>query len=341
MFLSVVIPTRNRAVLLRRTLEFVARVEYPPSQYEVIVTDTASTDNTGVICQEFGPKLFLNFRYERCDRPGLHIGRNRGLSIARGEIVILADDDIRPSATWLQGMAESFLIPNIGLVGGNDLPDFESDPPAWVEAMWAQHPQGRILGAFSLVDFGDQIKDIPPQYVFGCNLGIRKELWRKAGGFHPDGMPNELIRYRGDGETAIANSIISMGCRSLFHPAASVFHWVPKSRMNYNYFAYRGFLQGISDSYTVIRKAGKRPAERALDSLRRIKRCLLQIKRSARAILDHGANAAYARHVYNKGHARGYFYHQREVHKDPYLFEWVLQQDYFDENASPSATGLQ
>jgi len=49
MFLTVAIPTRNRAALLRRTLEHIARVTYPPDQFQVIAVDTASTDQTGAM----------------------------------------------------------------------------------------------------------------------------------------------------------------------------------------------------------------------------------------------------------------------------------------------------
>ncbi|MGA2863116.1 MAG: glycosyltransferase family 2 protein [Verrucomicrobiota bacterium] len=335
MLLSVVISTRNRVNLLRRTLEGVARVTCPSDRYEVIVVDTASTDDTGAMGRELGPRLFRHFRYEWCDRPGLHIGRNRGAAVARGEIVVLADDDIRPFPTWLSGMAKAFVAPEVGLAGGNDLPDFEATPPAGLEALWSQHPQGRVHGALSLVDFGDRVKEIPPQYVFGCNFGIRKQLWRKAGGFHPDGLPEELLRYRGDGETAIAKAVVGLGYRSLFHPEASVYHWVPRGRMSYGYLWRRGFMQGISDSYTAIREAAGLAAPKPLEWLRRIKRRAWRLGRWARETLAEEASAAYARHAYRQGHVKGYDYHQREVRNDASLLEWVLRPDYLDENATP------
>lgn len=339
MFLSIVISTWNRSVTLRRTLEHIARVDFPADQYEIIIADTASTDNTGTICREAGPKLFGNFRYETCDRPGLHIGRNRGAAVARGDILVLADDDIRPSPTWLRGMAQAFAAPDVGLAGGNNLPDFEVAPPAWVEALWSARSEGRVLGALSLIDFGAGVKEIPPQYVFGCNFGLRKELWRKTGGFHPDGWPTELIRYRGDGETAVAVAVAGLGYRSLFAPEASVYHWVSKGRMTYKYMAYRGFIQGISDSFAAIRQAAALPARRPGAWLRRSRRRAGELRAWARQTLTEGVSAAYAKHVYRRGGARGRDYHECEVRRDPALLAWVLRPDYLDEQASPRFPG--
>jgi hypothetical protein len=62
-----------------------------------------------------------------------------------------------------------------------------------------------------VVDFGNQKLFIPQGFVYGCNFCIRKDFLSQVGGFHPDGMPRELIRYRGDGETFVSKKAIEMG----------------------------------------------------------------------------------------------------------------------------------
>jgi hypothetical protein len=121
--------------------------------------------------------------------------------------------------------------------------------------MWMNLNQcGHALGYLSVLDFGDKIIEIDPGYVWGCNYSIRKNILLKAKGFHPDGFPQEMIKYRGDGETYVSDYIRQNNYKTIYNPKASVYHFVPKSRMTIDYFCKRAFNQGISDSYTEIRK---------------------------------------------------------------------------------------
>jgi len=94
----------------------------------------------------------------------------------------------------------------------------------------------RILIYLSILDLGDTIKTINPYHVFGCNFSIRKKILLEAGGFHPDAMPQELIRFRGDGESHVSRYILVHGYKTLYHPKASVYHLVTHNRMTEDYF---------------------------------------------------------------------------------------------------------
>jgi len=55
-------------------------------------------------------------------RRGVAYARNRGVEVARGEILAFTDDDCVPEPGWLRAMAERFASdPTIGLVGGKTL----------------------------------------------------------------------------------------------------------------------------------------------------------------------------------------------------------------------------
>ena len=92
------------------------------------------------------------------------------------------------------------------------------------------------------MDFGDKIKEINPSYVFGCNFSIRKNILLEAGGFHPDGMPQEIIKYRGDGESYVSKYIEKNGYKTIYNPKASVYHLASTDRMTKKYFAKRAFV---------------------------------------------------------------------------------------------------
>lgn len=180
----------------------------------------------------------------------MHVGRHLGLKMAESDILVYADDDIEAFPTWLEAIAESFQDSGVVLVGGKNLPKWESDPPDWILKMWEPDKNGnRILGYLSILDLGDEEKEISPFYVFGCNFSIRKRVLLEAGGFHPDGMPKELIIYRGDGETHVSRYIQAKGYKAFYNPKASIYHVIPRKRLTIEYLEYRAFIQGISDSF--------------------------------------------------------------------------------------------
>lgn len=92
--LSVIIPTYNRAVFLRKALESVAAQTF--SDYEIIVVDDGSTDRTEDVVARFlkdFPGLGERFRYFFQQNQGKPIAVNRGLSEARGEWIAFLDSD--------------------------------------------------------------------------------------------------------------------------------------------------------------------------------------------------------------------------------------------------------
>ena len=254
MKLSIIIPTRNRAHLLNVALKSLMIQTYPSSEFEIIIVDNGSKDNTQKIFEGYNKK-FKNMRYFYDETPGLHIGRHRGLKEAQTELLVYADDDIEAFPTWLEGIWESFQDKNVVLVGGKNLPKWENEPPYWIYEMWMNINQyGHSLGFLSILDFGNRIIEIDPRYVWGCNFSIRKNVLLEAKGFHPDGFPQEMIKYRGDGESSVSNHIRKQNYKTLYNPKASVYHFVPKDRMTLDYFCKRAFNQGISDSFANTRK---------------------------------------------------------------------------------------
>lgn len=253
MKLSVIIPTRNRSELLKKTLSSILSQTMSLDDFEVIVVDNGSTDNTRYIVESFNDQI-KNLRYCFDKTPGLHVGRHRGLKESKSDILVYADDDIEAFPEWLEGIWESFLDQSVALVGGKNLPQWEEEPPYWIYEMWMNvNEYGHALGHLSILDFGDKIIEIDPGYVWGCNFSIRKSVLLNAGGFHPDAFPQDMIMYRGDGETYISDYIRKSGLKALYNPKASVYHLVPRARMTIDYFCKRSFNQGISNSYSEIR----------------------------------------------------------------------------------------
>ncbi len=253
--ISVIIPTYNRAVQLNAALDSISKQLYSSDLFEVIVIDNGSTDNTKEICDSYGIK-FKNFQYFYESKPGLHVGRHTGLKNAKSDILVFADDDIEALPSWLDGILESFQrSQEVVLVGGKNIPKYEAIPPNWIMEKWNNKNGEKVIAYLSILDLGEVEKEIDPYLVFGCNFAIRKNILVEAGGFHPDGYPQKLIKFRGDGESYISQFIKERGLKTIYNPKASVYHLVPKKRATREYFDLRAFNQGISQSFAQIRRS--------------------------------------------------------------------------------------
>lgn len=91
---SVVIPTFNRPVELRRCLDGFARQTAPPEQFEVVVIDDGSAEDIEQVAAGFRDRVPLHF--EHCDHAGVSIARNLGIARSRAPLVVLYDDDLAP-----------------------------------------------------------------------------------------------------------------------------------------------------------------------------------------------------------------------------------------------------
>jgi glycosyltransferase involved in cell wall biosynthesis len=319
--ISVIIPTRNRAHVIVKTLDSLAGQVFPLENYEVIVIDNASTDETKKVVDDYMNKI-SNLKYFYEAKPGLHNGRHRGATEAFGDILAYLDDDVIVSGNWLEGVYEGFQDSSVGIVTGNILPHFEETSPKWLDLQWEECSYGRVLGWLSLMDFGDTMKYIRTDYVCGCNIAVRKDLLMKCNGFHPDSMPNELIRYRGDGETAVVGKIRNLNYKTLFNPKASVFHIIDKNRMTPKYFYRRAFAQGITYSYIQIR-AGKNRLLLLFSFCLRMVRIYLSLFLNFKKIHP-------IKIVLWLYYIAGFLYHQKKVFFDKNLLSWVLKDSYMD-----------
>jgi glycosyltransferase involved in cell wall biosynthesis len=98
---SVVMPTFDRASVIRRALQSVADQTYP--NIEIVVIDDGSTDHTDEVIARFVRENSTLMTYLRQENSGCASARNRGLRVAKGEFLTFLDSD----DAWLPTAAES------------------------------------------------------------------------------------------------------------------------------------------------------------------------------------------------------------------------------------------
>ncbi len=327
--ISVTIPTRNRAVLLNAALNSLTVQNLLSKQFEILVIDNGSTDHTAAVVKSHKGTL-ANLSYYHESEPGLHAGRHRGMLESQGDILVFADDDVEALPTWLVSIQEAFMDPRVAMVGGNNLPLFVKQPPLWLRHLWdlSRYGGGRCLAALSILELPEGVRRLSPYYVWGCNFAIRRETLLQAGGFHPDGMPVELLRFRGDGESHVSRHVHDSGLKCLFHSGASVYHKVTPERMTHMYFRQRGFSQGISDSYTQLRSQDNRPTGQRSLPYRAARWSWRKLKEvHARVRLE--PDSLRAINELRSGHVEGFAYHQNAYRTDPEVRDWVRRARYF------------
>ncbi|MEO8581510.1 MAG: glycosyltransferase family 2 protein [Patescibacteria group bacterium] len=99
---SIIVPTRNRYVLLKKHLDRLLFLDYPKDKYEVIVVNnSAEDDQTQIYLRELSKK-HKNFRFHQEMRLGPSFARNAGIKMAKYPFHILIDDDIEVKKTLLK-----------------------------------------------------------------------------------------------------------------------------------------------------------------------------------------------------------------------------------------------
>ena len=213
MTFSVIIPTLNRCDMLADALASVCAQSFPADEYEIIVVDNGSLDETKNLVEQLNCDASKPIRYVWEERPGSHWARNAGAKAACGDILAYIDDDCVVDRDWLANLYGAYRELNADGAGGKILIRWDRDPGSWVLSYEA------FLG---MIDHGPEVRLLKPgQSINFGNFSIRRSRLFKIGGFNPDQIGDYLI---GDGETGLCDKIHRAGWKIVWVPDALVWH---------------------------------------------------------------------------------------------------------------------
>jgi glucosyl-dolichyl phosphate glucuronosyltransferase len=239
--ISCVICTHNRASRLTATVKSLAAQNLPASDFEVLIVDNGSADETRAVSTRLAEGL-PNVRYIFEPRLGVNHARNRGTREAASDVVAFIDDDARADPGWLAALAEAFdgLTSTESCVGGKVLPDWERPRPRWLGE--------ELLSLLSVVDYGDSPREchFPDEFLVGCNFAFPKSLLIETGGFHSR-LGRRGTNLMSNDDIEMMARVTSRGGVIFYEPRAVVHHSIPAERLTWRWFIRRMFAQGASD----------------------------------------------------------------------------------------------
>lgn len=225
---TVIVPAYNRAEEISELLLSLALQTIPRSDFEIIIVDDGSTDNTESIVSKFVSETKLNLRFLKQDHKGPGEARNLGMDHAFGNYLIFIDSDCIADKDWLT--AYKNVIGNISPAGfgGPDkvLPNFSPIQKAIDYSMTSFITTGGIRGHSK--------KKISKYYPRSFNMGVRSDVVKKIGG---------MGKLRHGQDIEFSHRIISTGEPVIKVQDAVVYH---KRRVSIKKFFKQVFNWGVA-----------------------------------------------------------------------------------------------
>lgn len=240
---SIIIPTYNRSDVILRSLETWAAQTLNTSEFEVIVVDNNSSDNSAELIQHFIADK-PNFHYLHETHKGSTNARHAGAKISKSDILIFCDDDGLFNPECVQEVLNVYAAnEEVAAVAGKIEIRWDAQPPDWIE------PYLFMLGR---LNYGNEVIYRNDIYLNGGIFSIRKSVFDELGGFNPDLVGDYLV---GDGDTGLVIKL---------HEAGKLIGWTPFATMQHLQFVAkqgtekdmgRRFLNtGISNAYGIFRE---------------------------------------------------------------------------------------
>ena len=225
---SIIIPSYNRADEISELLLSLQNLDFPRDQFEVIIADDGSTDNTAELVKEFQYKNHYTLKYFSQQNQGPGAARNLGMLKAAGDFFIFVDSDVTVPPEWLKEIDLALAKEQAQAFGGPDT--YLDSFPALLKAINYSMTSFITTGGLR----GKKGKKLAKFYPRSFNMGLSKELWQKIGGFGG-------LRHGQDIE--FSNRIIRSGAKTIFVEKAHVYH---KRRTNLRRFWRQVFNWGVA-----------------------------------------------------------------------------------------------
>jgi len=257
--ISVIICTYNRQKYIYNVLKSVAENELPRSEYEIVLVNNNSTDNTEQECRRFQDDYpEVNFHYCVETNQGLSYARNCGIRQSAGDLLAYVDDDATVNKEYLSTYARFFADhPDAVAAGGPILPVYETEEPSWMTHYTRQLITGKLY-------LGDKEREFPGgAFPGGGNACYRKSVFDTVGLFNVElgRKGNSLI---GAEEKDLFDKMTTNGMHFYYLPNAILYHIIPPHKLTQVYFDRLTYSIGVSERYRTLQISPKKYRNRLM-----------------------------------------------------------------------------
>ncbi|WPP50494.1 glycosyltransferase [Catalinimonas niigatensis] len=238
--LSIVICTYNREEFIDKTLHHLSKQSLPYADFEAIIVNNNSTDNTENICQEFiqkHPEMQIKYYLEK--QQGHSYARNRGIKESSGEYIAYIDDDAFVYPDFGSNIIRFFgEHPDVIAIGGKIIPVYQNGKPRWMSHY--------LLPLVSALDMGKTTKPFQGRkFPVGANVTFRKAVFDRYGMFNVKLGRIGSGLMGGDEKEMIYR--MKKNNESIYYvPDVVVEHVIPPKRLEMDYI--RGLAEGVGKS---------------------------------------------------------------------------------------------
>jgi glycosyltransferase involved in cell wall biosynthesis len=171
--ISVVVPSFNEEERIDGCLSSLAHQTIPRDQYEIIVVDGGSKDDTREIAQKYADSVFIQ------TRPKVGGARNDGARVAKGEILVTTDADTYLPPHWLEQINTGFSDPAVVMLYGPVRPIERTIKNRFY-----------LFLANTLASLGYLTGTI--HFTLGCNSAFRRDAFIEAGMYRVSDAGDDL-----------------------------------------------------------------------------------------------------------------------------------------------------
>jgi glycosyltransferase involved in cell wall biosynthesis len=213
--ISVIVPTYERAGLLRACIESFDTQDDPPT-FEVVVVDDGSTDATATVLSDLAlTRPWLRWSSQPVNR-GPAAARNRAIAAAEGELLLFVDDDIVASTTllrWHANLHAKAGDDHLAILGRVDWHPLLTVTPfmRWLDRSGLQFAYDTWLR--------DGRVAIPAAAFYTANLSVSRRLVVATGGF------DERFPFPAYEDLELAIRLTENGLRMDYRPNALAYHY--------------------------------------------------------------------------------------------------------------------
>ncbi len=220
---SIIVPVFNRPDEVDELLDSLTRQTV--KNFEVIIVEDGSSVTCEETCRKYDGRLDIH--YYKKDNSGPGQSRNYGADRASGAFLLVLDSDVVLPETYIEAVGREMKENPCDAFGGPDAShaSFTPTQKAISYSMTSFFTTGGIRGGKTKLD-----KFYPRSF----NMGIRREVYRKLGGFSPMRFGEDIdFSYR----------IVEAGFSTRLFPTAWVWH---KRRTDYRKFWRQVYNSGIA-----------------------------------------------------------------------------------------------